>query len=391
MPSYSPVSSRRGEIPPFVVMEMAKAARLLEQDGRRVFHLEVGQPSTPAPATVRAAAARALDADILGYTDAIGILPLRERIAEHYRDAHGVELPLDRIVVTTGSSAGFLLAFLSAFDGHARVAIAAPSYPCYRNILGALDVEVVAIPCGPETRYQLTPEVLEAAAREGGRFDGVIVASPANPTGAVIEPAALHALADYCDTAGMTLISDEIYQGLHYGAAPLSAAAVTDHAIVLNSFSKYYSMTGWRIGWMIAPPGLARGMEKLAQNFFISAPSLSQHAALAAFDAEDELQGHLRRYAANRALVLDALPGLGITRFAPPDGAFYLYGDISHLTDDSVSFCERLLQATGVAITPGVDFDRANGRYTARISFATDTASVAEAMQRLNAFCLQSA
>ena len=379
--------SRRGEIQPFVVMEMGKAAAALERAGRRTFHMEVGQPSTPAPAVVRAAAARALEQDILGYTDSIGLLALRQRIAGHYRQVHGGELSPDRIVVTTGSSGGFLLTFLAAFDGRARVAVAAPSYPCYRNILGALDVEVLAIPCGLETRWQLTPELVEDAARQAGPIDGIIVASPANPTGSVIEPAAMARLADYCVASGVRLISDEIYQGLAYGAPTVSAAALTDQAVVLNSFSKYYSMTGWRIGWMVVPPELARSVEKLAQNFFISAPSLSQHAAIAAFDAEDEVQGHLRRYAVNRAKVIEALPSLGVTEYAPPDGAFYLYADIGHLADDSVAFCRRLLEATGVVVTPGVDFDVVRGRRTLRISYAADTPIVAEALERMAAFC----
>jgi aspartate/methionine/tyrosine aminotransferase len=381
-----PTPSRRGEIQPFVVMEMAKAARVLEQAGRPVFHLEIGEPSTPAPALVRAAAARALDDDLVGYTEALGLAALRTRIAAYYLQRHQVEIPIERIVVTTGSSAGFLLAFLSAFDGRARVAVAAPSYPCYRNILAALDVEVVAIPCDAETGYQLTPDLIDQAARAGGAFDGVIVSSPANPTGSIIRPAAMADLADYCAAARVTLISDEIYHGLCYGEPPTTAAALSHEAIVLNSFSKYYSMTGWRIGWMIAPPTLARGVEKLAQNFFISAPTLSQLAAIAAFDATEELEGHVRRYRENRALVLAALPALGVDRYAPPDGAFYVYGDISHLTDDSVSFCKELLQATGVALTPGVDFDLLGGHETVRISYATSTAAVAEAMQRLTAY-----
>jgi len=382
-----PTLSRRGEIQPFVVMEMAKAARAQEMAGGRVFHLELGQPSTPAPALVRAAAARALNEDIIAYTEALGLASLRAKIAADYRRRHGVEIPIERIVITTGSSAGFLLSFLAAFDGRARVAVAAPSYPCYRNILSALDVEVTAIACDAESRYQLTPALIEQAASLGGAFDGIIIASPANPTGTIIEPEALAELTDYCDAEGVTLISDEIYHGLEYQGEAISAVQLSQSAIVLNSFSKYYSMTGWRIGWMIAPPSLARGIEKLAQNFFISAPTLSQLAAIAAFDAQDELEGHVGRYRDNRALVLGALPGLGINRICPADGAFYVYGDVSHLTDDSVSFCRTVLQETGVALTPGDDFDLLGGHGWVRLSYATDTASVAEAMQRLQAFC----
>lgn len=382
-----PKPSRRGEIQPFVVMEVGKAAAQLERAGRPVFHLEIGQPSTPAPKLVRAAAASALRQDIIGYTDAMGLGALRERIAAHYRDVHRVDIPTERVVVTTGSSAGFLLSFLAAFDGRARVAVAAPSYPCYRNILAALDVEVVPIPCGAEHRHQLTPDLIEQAARAGGAFDGVIVASPANPTGTIITPQALADLSDYCAASGITLICDEIYHGLHHDQPAASALSLSPDVIVLNSFSKYYSMTGWRIGWMVVPQSLARSVEKLAQNLYISAPTLSQFAAVAAFDATQELDGHVRRYGRNRARVLKTLPKLGVTNFAPPDGAFYVYGDISHLTDDSVRFCADLLRETGVAITPGVDFDPRRGHQTVRISYAADPASVSEAMERLAAFC----
>jgi aspartate/methionine/tyrosine aminotransferase len=360
-------------------MEMSKAAFEMERAGRSVFHLEVGQPSTKAPALARAAAARALDSELLAYTDANGVPPLRERISRHYRDAYGVEVPADRVIATTGSSSGFILTFLAAFDAGARVAIAAPSYPCYRNVLSAVDVEVLPIPCGPETHYQVTPALLEAV----GPLDGLIVASPSNPTGSIIDAAAMKALSDYCAAARITLISDEIYHGLEYAAPAVTAAAYDDQAIVLNSFSKYYSMTGWRIGWMIVPQDLVRPIEKLAQNLFISPPTLSQIAATAAFEATEELDGHVRRYRDNREVVLAALPGLGITRFAPPDGAFYVYADVSHLTDDSVTFCSDLLASTGVAVTPGVDFDRERGRSTLRISYARDTATIVEAMARM--------
>lgn len=371
--------SRRADIPPFVVMEMSKAAFEMERAGRPVFHLEVGQPSTKAPGLARAAAARALDEDLLAYTDANGIPPLRERISRHYRDAYGLEISPDRVIATTGSSSGFILTFLAAFDAGARVAIAAPSYPCYRNVLGAVDVEVLPIPCGPETHYQVTPQLLEAM----GRLDGVIVASPSNPTGSIIDDAAMRALTDYCRAAGITLISDEIYHGLEYAAPAVTAAAYDDQSIVLNSFSKYFSMTGWRIGWMIVPDALVRPIEKLAQNMFISPPTISQIAATATFEATEELDGHVRRYRDNREVVLQALPALGITRYAPPDGAFYVYADVSHLTSDSVAWCRDLLEATGVAVTPGVDFDRERGHSTLRISYARDTATVREAMSRM--------
>jgi len=374
--------SRRGDIPPFVVMEMSKAAFEMQRAGRRVFHMEVGQPSTRAPVLARQAAARALDEDLLAYTDANGIPPLRKRIARFYAERYGVAVDPERIIATTGSSAAFVLTFLAAFDAGARVAIAAPAYPCYRNVLGAVDVEVVPIPVGPETHYQVTPALLEAA----GPLAGVMVASPSNPTGSIIDAAAMKALADYCAAARLTLISDEIYHGLEYATPAVTAAAYDENAIVINSFSKYFSMTGWRIGWMIAPPAFVRPIEKLAQNLFISPPTISQIAATAAFEASEELDGHVARYRQNREIVLAGLPALGVTTFAPPDGAFYVYADVSHLTNDSVKFCRDLLEATGVAVTPGVDFDRERGHDTIRISYARDGATVTEAMRLMAEF-----
>ena len=376
------IPSARSAIAPFVVMEVMEAAARLERSGRRVMHLEVGQPSTSAPQSVLEAAARALQSDVLGYTVATGIPPLRQAIAAHYARTYGLEVPTDRIVVTTGSSGAFLLAFLAAFDAGARVAVAAPSYPCYRNILQSLDVEPVCVPCGPETRYELTPAMLDGL----GRIDGVIVASPSNPTGSMIDEATLRALSAWCDANGAALISDEIYHGIQYGRPAVTAAAVSRGAFVINSFSKYFSMTGWRIGWMVTPEAAVRPVEKLMQNLFISAPTLAQLAAVAAFDAKEELDGHVARYAVNRAILLEALPRLGIERLAPPDGAFYVYADVSPWTGDSVAFCADLLQATGVAITPGVDFDTERGRSFVRFSYATDTASIAEAMSRLEGF-----
>lgn len=376
------IPSRRSAIAPFEVMEVMEAAARLERQGRRVLHLEVGQPSTPAPRAVLAAAAKALQDDVLGYTVSTGVLPLRQAIAAHYARTYGCEVSPERICVTTGSSGAFLLAFIAAFDAGARVAVAAPSYPCYRNILQSLDVEVVEVPCGADTRYELTPELLDGL----GRIDGVIVASPSNPTGSMIDEAGLRALSAWCEAHGAVLISDEIYHGIQYGRPATTAVAVSDAAFVINSFSKYFSMTGWRVGWMVAPPQAVRAVEKLMQNLFISAPTLAQLAAVAAFDAQEELQGHVARYAASRAVLLDALPRLGVERLAPPDGAFYVYADVTPWTDDSVAFCARLLGATGVAITPGIDFDPARGRGFVRFSYAADTPIVAEAVQRLEAF-----
>ena len=374
--------SRRGDIPAFVVMEMSKAAFEMQRAGRQVFHMEVGQPATRAPALARAAAARALDEDLLAYTDANGAPALRRRVARFYADRYGVEIDPERVIATTGSSAGFVLTFLAAFDAGARVAIAAPAYPCYRNVLGAVDVEVVPIPVGPDTHYQVTPEILSAH----GPLDGVIVASPSNPTGSIIDAAAMRALCDWCRAADATLVSDEIYHGLEYAAPAVTAAAYDENAIVVNSFSKYFSMTGWRIGWMLAPPAFVRAVEKLGQNLYISPPTISQIAATAAFDASEELDGHVERYRENREIVLAGLPAVGITRFAPPDGAFYVYADVSHLTDDSVRFCRELLEATGVAVTPGVDFDRERGHTTLRISYARSADTVREAMRRMAEF-----
>ena len=376
------IPSVRSAIAPFVVMDVMEAAARLERSGRTVMHLEVGQPSTSAPRPVLEAAARALQADVLGYTVATGIPPLRQALAVHYARTYGLEVAPDRFVITTGSSGAFLLTFLAAFDAGARVAVAAPSYPCYRNILQSLDVEAVCVPCGPDTRYELTPGLLDGL----GRVDGVIVASPSNPTGSMIDEATLRALCGWCDAHGATLISDEIYHGIQYGRPAVTAAAISPGAFVINSFSKYFSMTGWRIGWMIAPEPALRPVEKLAQNLFISPPTLAQLAAVAAFEATDELDGHVARYARNRAILLEALPRLGIERLAPPDGAFYVYADVSPWTADSVAFCADLLEATGVAITPGVDFDPDRGRRFVRFSYATDTASVVEAMRRLQGF-----
>lgn len=372
--------SRRALVPPFIAMDVLRDANDLAAGGTDVIHLEVGQPSTPAPGTVIAAAEAALRRDVLGYTDALGLPALREAIARRYRVAYGVAIDPARIIVTTGSSAGFVLAFLAAFDAADRVALVAPSYPAYRNILAALDLVPVELPAGPTERFQATLDLISAAQ---GCIDGLVVASPANPTGSMIDPPALAAIAAHCDAAGIRLISDEIYHGLTYDKPAATAASASGNAIVINSFSKYYSMTGWRIGWMIVPAGMLRAVECLAQNLFISPPSLAQHAALAAFDATEELDANCRRYAENRALLLDELPKAGFEQFAPPDGAFYLYADIAALTNDSRDFCRRMLREIGVACTPGVDFDPARGHATMRLCFAGSTADVAEAARRL--------
>ena len=375
--------AKRGQVPPFIAMDVLRAANERAAAGDDVLHLEVGQPSTPAPAAVLAAAREALARQTLGYTDALGLPTLREAIAAHYRESYGVALDPSRVVVTTGSSGAFLLAFLAAFEPGDRVALAAPAYPAYRNILTALDLVPVELTAGPEHRYHATPDLLRT---QGQGVDGLIVASPANPTGTMLAPDELAAIVRYCRDMGIRLISDEIYHGIVYSVTATTALSSGDEAFVVNSFSKYFSMTGWRLGWMVAPVDMLRPIECLAQNLFISPPALSQHAALAAFDCCDELDANVARYARNRALLLDELPKAGFARFAPADGAFYLYADVAHLTNDSPEFCRRMLREIGVACTPGTDFDPARGNATLRLSFAGATDTMAEAARRLKAW-----
>jgi aspartate/methionine/tyrosine aminotransferase len=375
--------ARRGQIPPFIAMDVLRAANERALAGDDVLHLEVGQPSTPAPSAVLAAAHGALESETLGYTDALGLPPLRAAIAAHYRQHYGVAIDPGRVVVTTGSSGAFLIAFLAAFDPGDRVGLASPSYPAYRNILRALDLVPVELPAGAGQRYQATPDLVRG---HQGRLDGLIVASPANPTGTMLTPDEIAALGRYCLEMGIRFISDEIYHGITYGETAATALASCDEAIVVNSFSKYFSMTGWRLGWMVAPPALVRAAECLAQNLFISPPALSQHAAIAAFASRDELDANVARYAANRALLLAELPKAGFDRFAPADGAFYLYADVGHLTNDSPEFCRRMLREIGVACTPGTDFDPARGHATLRLSFAGTEATIAEAARRLTSW-----
>jgi len=372
--------ARRGAVPPFIAMEVLRDANERAARGENILHLEVGQPSTSAPRGVIEAAKRALDRDQLGYTEALGIAPLRQRIARHYRDMHGISVDPARVVVTTGSSGAFLLSFLAAFDPGDRVALAAPGYPAYRNILVALGITPVNLPTDAETRFQPTPALLD---RIEGRIDGLIVASPSNPAGTMIDADSLRRLYDYCRARQVRLVSDEIYHGITYGMKPTTALALGDDAIVINSFSKYFSMTGWRIGWMIAPTDLLRPIECLAQNLFISPPTLPQIAASAAFDCGDELEANVRRYAENRALLLRQLPRAGFDRLAPADGAFYIYADVSRLTNDSEEFCRRMLAEAGVAATPGLDFDAERGHQFIRFSFAGSAADIATSAERL--------
>jgi len=371
-------ASRRGLVPPFIAMDVLREALAREAAGHSVIHLEVGQPGTQAPQAVLDAAHRALAENRLGYTDALGIAPLREAIAGHYRERYGIAVDPGDIVVTTGSSAAFQLAFLAAFEPGERVALATPGYPAYRNILSALGLEPVLIEVGENARYQPNPELLA----EAGELAGLIVASPANPTGTMIPDADLARLAGWCRERGIRLVSDEIYHGITYEKAPQTARAFGPEAIIVNSFSKYYSMTGWRLGWMVAPPELLRSIECLAQNFYVSPPALSQLAALPAFGCRAELDGHVARYRANRDLLIAAFKEAGLTRFAPAEGAFYLYVDVSALTGDSHEFCRRMLAETGVATTPGRDFDPIHGDSWLRLSFAGSTAEIAEAARR---------
>ena len=375
--------ARRGLVPPFIVMDVLRAANDLEAAGEDVLHLEVGQPGTPAPAPVRAAAKAALESARLGYTDAMGVPSLRARIARNYAELYGVELDPRRVIVTTGSSGGFLLGFLSSFEPGDRVALAAPGYPAYRNILTSLGVEPVLLPCDLEHRFQPTVELLDQVAPP---LDGLILASPSNPTGTMLGRAALSDLVAYCADRGVRLVSDEIYHGIAYEEPAVSALELTDDAIVINSFSKYYSMTGWRLGWMVLPEDLLRPVECLAQNLFISPPTLSQIAAETAFDCHQELDGYVAAYARNRAVLLRELPKAGFDRLAPADGAFYLYADVSRLTNDSQDFCRRMLAETGVAIAPGIDFDPERGHQFVRFSFAGPEVEMGQAAARLGAW-----
>lgn len=376
-------AAQRGAISPFIVMDVMRAANAREVAGEDVLHMEVGQPSTAAPKKVLKAARDALDRELLGYTDAFGVPPLKARIARHYQETYGVAIDPARIAVTTGSSGGFVLAFLSAFDADDRVALASPGYPAYRNILTALDIEVVNIETGPETDYQPTPELLD---RVDGKLDGLIIASPSNPTGTMIGQDGLAALAKYCRTRGIRLVSDEIYHGITYEEPAHTMAEFEPEAFIVNSFSKYYSMTGWRLGWLVFPESLARPVECLAQNLFISAPTLSQIAAVEAFDCRPELDANVARYKANRDLLLEELPKAGFDKLSHAQGAFYVYADVAHLTDNSPEFCKKILAETGVAVTPGVDFDPGRGHHYLRFSFAGSTEDMAEAAKRLKVF-----
>ncbi len=378
--------SSRSRTAPFIAMDVLAEAQAIEAAGAKVIHMEVGEPAHGAPRAAREALAAAMGrGETLGYTSGLGLSELRAAIAAVYRRRYGIDLDPARVVVTSGASGGFLLSFLALFDAGERVAIADPGYPCYRNILGTLGLEPVRIEAELASRYQPTPELLDQVA---GRLDGLLVASPANPTGTMLDRAALTALTGYCADRGMALISDEIYHGLTYEAPAVSALELTDQVFVINSFSKYYAMTGWRIGWMVVPESFVRTVQNLAQNLFICPSHASQIAALGALSSagEAEVAGHLEAYAQNRAALMSALPGLGFTDISPADGAFYAYAGVSRLTNDSRDFCARLLSQAGVAATPGLDFDPVRGHATVRFSFAQAPEKIAEGIERLAGF-----
>ncbi|RFB81542.1 pyridoxal phosphate-dependent aminotransferase [Methylovirgula sp. 4M-Z18] len=375
-------ASLRSAVSAFVAMDVMSAAAAQERAGGTVIHMEVGEPGAPAPRVVREAAIRALEAGRVSYTEALGRPTLRARIAAHCRDAYGVDVSAERVVVTTGSSAGFILAFLACFDPGARIAISEPGYPAYRNILEALGLVPVPLTLTAASHYVVTADMI-AAADAAQKLDGALLMSPANPSGTMMDATTLRDVAQTCESLRIRFISDEIYHGLTYGRPAHTALEFSDQALVVNSFSKYFCMTGWRVGWLIVPDNLVRPIERLQQNLSISVPYLSQVAAEAAFDARDELEAIKAGYARNREILLNELPGLGLGHMHPVDGAFYIYADIGHLTNDSTAFCAKMLKEAGVAATPGLDFDRSHGNRTLRMSFAGSEADVLEAVRRL--------
>ena len=364
-------------IDPFHAIAISREAHALEEQGRSILHMEFGQPSTGAPAEAIAVAHRVLDTEPMGYWESTA---LKQRIARHYADRHGVAVDAEQVLLTCGASPGLVLALTSLFAPGARVATARPGYVAYRNTLKALYLDPVEIACGPAERFQISADAL---ARIDPAPDGLILASPANPTGTIIPPAELARIAALCRERGIRIISDEIYHGLSFGEPAHSMLEYAADAVIVNSFSKYYSMAGWRLGWIVVPPQLIETARARMGNLFLTPPVLAQRAGLAAFDCTDELEGHVASYRRNRQLLLDALPALGLARIAPPDGAFYIYADISHLTNDSLGFCQRLLRDTGVATAPGIDFDPVDGHRFIRFSFAVSTDRVEDAIARM--------
>lgn len=376
-------AAERSAVAPFHVMQILGAAEQRRAAGMPVYNLAVGQPATPAPATARQAARSALDTDRIGYTASLGLPALREAIAQHCEAWYGIEVAAGNVVVTTGSSGGFIAAFVAAFDAGSVVAIARPGYPAYRNVLASLGCVVQEFDCGADSAYLPTPAMLDAL---DPLPDGLILASPANPTGAMLGAELLAEIVRWCQSHGVRLISDEIYHGISYIGPAACVWQFSRSPIVVNSFSKYFSMTGWRLGWLLVPDELVDAVDRLVGNFALCPPTLSQHAALAAFDAYPELDANVARYAANRELLLDALPSIGLSRFAPADGAFYLYADVSDYTDESLSWVRRVLADTGVALAPGVDFDTERGHLFARLSFAGDRDEIARAVDVLGGY-----
>ena len=377
--------SARSGVPPFMVMDVMAAAARLEAQGRRIVHMEVGQPAAGAPPSSIAAVRSALAEGPHGYTETLGMAPLRRRIAGNYPQWYDIDLDAERVVVTTGSSAGFMLAFLVAFEPGDRVAVPVPGYPPYRHILSALGCEPVPIETNAAARWAITGETLLAQHRVRP-LKGVLVGSPANPTGTMMTEDALAELIRCAEDAGILVISDEIYHGLNYAFAAQTAAALSQKAIIINSFSKYFCMTGWRIGWMVVPPSLLRAVERLQQNFAISVPTLSQMAAQAAFDDLHELKNIKHGYEENRRILLDGLPRAGLDSFLPVDGAFYLYADTSRFSNDSFDFAKRMLEQAGVAATPGIDFDPIHGRNFLRLCYAGSREDMREAVERIAAW-----
>ena len=365
------------KIEPFRAISISRLAHVLKAEGRDIIHMEFGQPSTGAPAAAIAEAHRVLDVDGMGYWEST---PLKQRIARLYQDRYGVAVDPDRLLLTNGASPALVLAMASKFQPGDRIAMARPGYVAYRNTVKALNMTPVEIACGPAEHYQLTAAALAALEPAPA---GVIIASPANPTGSIIAPEELAAIAEVCARRSITIISDEIYHGLSYGAPTPSMLEYAPDARIVNSFSKYWSMAGWRLGWLLVPADHIDTARAYIGNLFLTPPSLSQHAGLVAMDCHDELEGHIQAYRQNRQLVLDALPSLGLKTIAPPDGAFYIWADIGHLTNDSVAFCEQLLRDTGVATAPGVDFDPVEGHHFMRFSFAVSTPLVEEALNRM--------
>ena len=374
--------SKRSDVPPFIVMDVMAAAAQREAQGVHIIHMEVGQPAAPAPATAIKAAQDALTRGRIGYTETLGIPSLRARIARHYQDAYDLALDPARVVVTTGSSGGFILAFLSMFEPGDRVALANPGYPPYRHILSALGCEPALIETSAETRWALSAKAL-IAAHQRAPLKGVVIASPANPTGTMMDADALTRLIAVAEAEGIRVISDEIYHGLDYAFAAETAAHTSEHVVVINSFSKYFCMTGWRVGWMVVPDVLVRPIERLQGNLAISVPTLSQVAAEAAFDGREEMEAVKHGYEENRRILTEGLPKAGLDKFLPVDGAFYLYADISRFSDDSLDFAKRMLNEANVAATPGIDFDPVNGRHFLRFCYAGSSAEIHEAVDRI--------